>query len=269
METNLYGYMNSFNKSVHSCIPVCQALSRVWLHSLCTRWERRMLPYLGIWGTTIYRKWTTKPSLLWEVVCQMKRFWPNCESISSRCRFTLQTIKGICGRWNLLKQYWTMMGWCTNTLSYRTLTKKSFKALKKGMEPILAKNEDIAAKNTAYVSLRCILNDTSKGNVERILNPLIKWHTKPFLCEGLLGTDCKAGLNTTYIYRCLDNLNIWNNNATYNRYLQCLAEINKAYGNMEIVSSKASISQNLKLIDNDKLNKLKEQVSGYLKDKHN
>lgn len=147
--------------------------------------------------------------------------------------------------------------------------KKSFKALKKGMKPILAKNDDIAAKNTAYVSLRCILNDTSKGNVERILNALIKWHTKPFLCEGLLGTDCKAGLNTTYIYRCLDNLNIWNNNATYNRYLQCLAEINKAYGNMEIVSSKASISQNLKLIDNDKLNKLKEQVSGYLKDKHN
>ena len=147
--------------------------------------------------------------------------------------------------------------------------KKSFKALKKGMEPILAKNEDIAAKNTAYVSLRCILNDTSKDNVERILNALIKWHTKPFLCEGLLGTDCKAGLNTTYIYRCLDNLKIWNNNATYNRYLQCLAEINKAYGNMEIVSSKASISQNLKLIDDDKLKKLKEQVYEYLKNNQN
>lgn len=38
---------------------------------------------------------------------------------------------------------------------------------------------------------------------------------------------------------------------------------------MEIVSSKASISQNLKLIDEDKLNKLKEQVSDYLEDKHN
>lgn len=83
------------------------------------------------------------------------------------------------------------------------------------MEPILAKNEDIAAKNTAYVSLRCILNDTSKENVERILNALIKWHTKPFLCEGLLGTDCKAGLNTTYIYRCLDNL-------YYGQHLACL-----------------------------------------------
>ena len=147
--------------------------------------------------------------------------------------------------------------------------KKSFRALKKDMEPILAKYEDNAVNDQAYIDVRYILKDNSPENIERILNALIKWHRKPFLSEGILGTDCKAGLNTTYIYRCLDNLNIWNNNATYNRYLQCLAEINKAYGNMEIVSSKASISQNLKLINNDKLNKLKEQVSGYLKDKHN
>ena len=36
---------------------------------------------------------------------------------------------------------------------------------------------------------------------------------------------------------------------------------------MEIVSSKASISQNLKLIDDEKLNELKKQVSDYLKNK--
>ena len=40
--------------------------------------------------------------------------------------------------------------------------RKSFKALKKGMEPILAKNEDIAAKNTAYVSLDVFLTTLAK-----------------------------------------------------------------------------------------------------------
>lgn len=147
--------------------------------------------------------------------------------------------------------------------------KKSFRALKKDMEPILAKYEDNAVNDQAYIDVRYILKDNSPENIERILNALIKWHRKPFLSEGILGTDCKAGLNTTYIYRCLDNLNIWNNNATYERYLQCLATINKVYGNMDIVSSKASISQNLKLIDDEKLNELKNQVSEYLKNKQN
>ena len=134
---------------------------------------------------------------------------------------------------------------------------------------ILAKYEDNAVNDQAYIDVRYILKDNSPENIERILNALIKWHRKPFLSEGILGTDCKAGLNTTYIYRCLDNLNIWNNNATYERYLQCLATINKVYGNMDIVSSKASISQNLKLIDDEKLNELKNQVSEYLKNKQN
>ena len=142
--------------------------------------------------------------------------------------------------------------------------KKTFKALKKEMNSIIEDKEKRYIQDKAFVSLRFILNDNSGDNVERVQKLLVKLYRKPFVLAEILGEDCSEGMYTTYVLRALQRLDILNTNGTYGRYIQCLQWQNRYFGNMSLISSKATISRNLSNLDNHKLESVQSKINELL-----
>ena len=131
--------------------------------------------------------------------------------------------------------------------------KKSFRALKREMRPVVFDIKKNEVKKQVFVNLRFLLKDNSRDNVNRVLAVLVKLHQKPFVLADVVGEDCSEGMNTTYVLCALQRLQLLNTNASYDRYIKCLQLIDLSYGNMSLISSKSTVSRNMKNLDNDKL----------------